>query len=255
MSSATLPMFLSAFRPQLERYRLDYLKILAKPLREGESLPLAQSKFLGTPCLPVEVAYPLDKRGKPMLLLAQINFAEAPTLEHYPTDGILQLFVSATDWYGMEDYRVLFHPSPASEPQTDFGFLTPDLYEDSPIYVEHALTFTKETEYGGVGDCRCNLTFDGKDYYEYQDTLTEAQQEELDACCNNAGHKIGGYAFFTQQDPRGCTEGENADVLLLQIDTDEEIMFGDSGVAHLFISPEALRNQQFDQAYFNWDCC
>jgi uncharacterized protein YwqG len=44
-------------------------------------------------------------------------------------------------------------------------------------------------------------------------------------------------------------------VLLLQIDTDEQIMFGDSGVANVFISPEALRNKQFDQAYFHWDCC
>ena len=41
---------------------------------------------------------------------------------------------------------------------------------------------------------------------------------------------------------------------LLQIDIDEEIMFGNSGVAHLFISSEALKNQRFDQAYFQWDC-
>ncbi|WP_245897031.1 DUF1963 domain-containing protein [Hymenobacter nivis] len=40
------------------------------------------------------------------------------------------------------------------------------------------------------------------------------------------------------------------DVLLLQLDSDEEIMFSDSGLAHLFISPTALQARRFDQAYF-----
>lgn len=53
----------------------------------------------------------------------------------------------------------------------------------------------------------------------------------------------------------GSPTDKTTDVLLLQIDTDEKIMFGDSGVAHLFISPDALKKQQFDQAYFQWDCC
>ena len=236
-----LPEFLGAFRPQLEGYRLDYLNILAKPLGETESLSLTQSKFLGHPYLPAGTPYPLDEEGKPMILLAQINFAEAPALASYPTQGILQLFVSPTNWYAMDDYRILFYPSPEAEPRTDFGFLTRGLYDESPIYVEHALSFSKKTEYGGAEDCRFDLTFGGKDYYEYQETLSKAQQEELDAYCYNVGHKIGGYAFFTQSDPRDCSPDKGADVLLLQIDTDEKIMFGDSGVAHLFISPEALK--------------
>jgi uncharacterized protein YwqG len=250
-----LPEFLGSFRPQLERYRLDYLKILAKPLRDAEPLALTQSKFLGIPYLPIGIPYPLDEKGKPMILLAQINFAEAPALALYPTQGILQLFVSPTNWYDMKDYKILFHLSPEAEPQTDFDFLTADLYEDSPIYVEHSLSFSQENEYGGAEDCRFDMTFDGKDYYEYQETLSKAQQEELDTYCYNTGHKIGGYAFFTQGDPRDCSPEKSTDVLLLQIDTDEEMMFGDSGVAHLFISPEALKDQQFDQAYFQWDCC
>ncbi|WP_083325969.1 DUF1963 domain-containing protein [Hymenobacter coccineus] len=42
---------------------------------------------------------------------------------------------------------------------------------------------------------------------------------------------------------------------LLQLDSDEQIRFGDSSLAHLFISPDALRERRFDQAYFYWDCC
>ncbi|RFP66412.1 DUF1963 domain-containing protein [Hymenobacter lapidiphilus] len=250
-----LPEFLGSFRSQLEQYRLDYLKILAEPHRDAPALPLTQSKFLGTPFLPISVPYPLDELGKPMILLAQINFAETPALEPYPTHGLLQLFVSATNWYSMDDHCILYHPSLETEPQTDFSFLTPDLYEDSPIYVEHTLTFSRETEYGGTQDCRFDMTFEGLEYYEYQKTLPKAQQKQLDAYCYNTGHKIGGYALFNQQDPRDCSVATNTHVLLLQIDIDEEIMFGDSGVAHVFISPEALKSRDFEQAYFQWDCC
>jgi uncharacterized protein YwqG len=39
------------------------------------------------------------------------------------------------------------------------------------------------------------------------------------------------------------------------MDTDEHLMFGDSGIAHVFIDPLDLENRQFEKAYFYWDCC
>lgn len=69
-------------------------------------------------------------------------------------------------------------------------------------------------------------------------------------------HQIGGYAYFTQSDPRDNKMVDlKEDLLLLQIDTAEKIMFGDYGVANFFIHPEDLINKQFDKAWFNWDCC
>jgi uncharacterized protein YwqG len=250
-----LPEFLGEFRVPLERYKLDYVKIIATPLPAGESVPLLQSKFLGQPFLPVSIPYPRDEKGQPMLLLAQLNFAEIPALAGFPTTGILQLFIPPTEWYDGDNYQVLYHPDTVAPAQTDFSFLTSDLYADSPVYMEHTLAFSPATEYGGAQDCRFDMTFGGKDYYEYQETLTEEQQAQLDAYCNNSGHRLGGYAYFTQGDPREDETSQPTDVQLLQIDTDEQIMFGDSGVAHLFISPAALAARQFDQAYFYWDCC
>lgn len=252
-----LPDFLGELRSQLETYKLDYVRIQATPLQPGGFLTLMQSKFLGMPFLPVGVPYPHDVLVRPMILLAQINFAEVSTLAGYPDQGILQLFVSSTEWYNADpkDYRILFHPDPNAEAQTDFSFLTPTLYAESPIMVEHALAFRSETEYGGAEDCRFTMDFGGKDYYEYQETLPQEQQQELDRYCNTAGHKIGGYAFFTQGDPRGYGASRQQDLLLLQIDTDNEIEWGDSGVANIFISPEALRAKEFGAAWFTWDCC
>jgi uncharacterized protein YwqG len=252
-----LPDFLGEFRTQLETYKLDYIRILATPLQPGDSLALTQSKFLGTPFLPVGTSYPHDVLVRPMVLLAQLNFAEVPTLAGYPTEGIFQLFISATEWMNADpkDYRILFHPDSTVEAQTDFSFLSPTLYAELPIYKEHSLAFSREVEYGGATDSRFTMDFGGKDYYEYQETLPEEQQQELDSYCYTTGHKIGGYAFFTQQDPRERDASRQQDLLLLQIDTDNEIEWGDSGVANVFISPEALRAKQFGSAWFTWDCC
>lgn len=248
-----IPAFLDAFKAEIEQYKLEYIKIQAKLLSRGEVLPLTQSKFLGLPFLPLEMEYPEDLNGEPMIMLAQINFSEAPPIAGYPTSGILQWYVSGTDWFDMEDYRILFHKNTDVDHHTDFHFLTGNLYRSSPITREHKLTFSKKTEYGGTTDCRFNLNFDGKDYYDYQKTLTEPQQKELDDLFYNMGHKIGGYAYFTQEDPRGDEPGKENDLLVLQIDSGDRIMFGDSGVANIFLNAEDLKKEDFSKAYFNWD--
>jgi len=252
-----IPKILTEFKDKLERFKLESIKITATPIGEDEVLTTKQSKFLGTPYLPIGVEYPKDKKGSPMILLAQINFAETPQLENYPTDGILQFFISSTDWYDMDDYKILFHETVQEEYQTDFAFLTEKLYEESPVYCEHRLAFEKVIEYGGYVDCRFDgqIDFDGKDYFDFQEELTKEQAKEMDDFLDGTGHKIGGYAYFTQADPRDYNDNQKNDVLLLQIDTDEKIMFGDSGVANLFINAKSLKDKHFEKVWFNWDCC
>ncbi|MDO5678554.1 MAG: DUF1963 domain-containing protein, partial [Propionibacteriaceae bacterium] len=65
------------------------------------------------------------------------------------------------------------------------------------------------------------------------------------------GDKLGGYPFFTQEDPR---ESGDERILLAQIDTGEGLMWGDSGVANWFIHPDDLAQRDFSKVQFNWDC-
>ena len=252
-----IPEFLDKFRTQIEKYRLETVRIFAHPNKDEKKFTINKSKFLGQPYIPKSQSYPTGLDGTPMIMLAQINFSEIPKLEDYPQSGILQLFVHPTDWYNMEkkDYKIIFHETDNEESISDFSFLTEKLYEESPIYCEHTLTFKKETEFGGREDFRFQIDFDGLDYFDYQETLPKEQQEQMDNLFYIIGHKIGGYACFTQSDPRDYDEKSKQDVLLLQIDTDDEIMFGDSGVANVFININDLKNKDFDKAYFNWDCC
>lgn len=250
-----IPKFLEEFKDKLKEFELETIKIQATPISDNENLTFTQSKFLGQPYLPTSTEYPKDKIGNPMILLAQINFSEIPHLENYPTDGILQFFISPKDWYDMDDYKILFHQTIENEYQTDFSFLTEKLYEESPVYCEHKLAFEKVIEYGGYEDFRFDMDFNGESYYDYQDKLTDVQKIEMDNILDGIGHKIGGYAYFTQADIRDYNENLKEDILLLQIDTDEKIMFGDSGVGNLFINPKSLKEKDFSKAWFNWDCC
>lgn len=250
-----IPDFLKPFEIDIEKYKLECVKISAKPTDEILKNTIEDSKFLGVPFLPKHMSYPIDKNGKAMIMLVQINFKEVPHLTDYPERGILQLFVPATDWYSEDNSCILYHEDTNVEVHECFDFLTDDLFDESPIYTEHKLFFTKGIEFGGTEDFRFGYTFNGMDYYDYLETLSTKEQEELECFLDSAGHKIGGYAYFTQGDPRDYGAKSKNDVQLIQIDTDEHIMFGDSGVAHVFINEADLREKRFENAYFYWDCC
>jgi uncharacterized protein YwqG len=98
-----LPDFLKGFKQNIERFKVDTVRIKATALENGKSMAVKKSKFLGTPYLPVTQQYPVNKFGKPMILLAQINFEEIPPLKNYPVKGIFQIFTSECFWaYGNE---------------------------------------------------------------------------------------------------------------------------------------------------------
>ena len=64
------------------------------------------------------------------------------------------------------------------------------------------------------------------------------------------GHKLGGYPYFTQTDPRSPDTRLR---LLLQLDSDEHMMWGDAGVGNFFIDPEALARADFSRVMLTWD--
>ena len=253
--SNMIPAFLKEYKTHIENYRTETVRIKAMPIKDGQHLPIKASKFLGLPFLPFTQKYPINKFGRPMIMLAQINFEEMPQLNNYPSKGIFQVFTTDYFWsYGNEYFLYLYHEIVDQKYHEDFSCLTPDLYEDLPINFEHQLTFSKVVEYGGIRDFRFNLSLNGKSVFEFNKDLNEQQQKKFYNLFVATGHKIGGYAYFTQSDPREVDDEKKNDLLLLQIDTDKEIMFGDAGISNIFINADDLKNRKFDNAYFYWDC-
>ena len=223
-----------------------------------------QSKIGGTPYLPKNAGYPHHTEKKhPLTLAAQINFSEVPHLPGFPEHGILQVFIDGLSYnmgWNFENqsaqagWRIVYYPEllPESELQTDFS-----AYQ--------------------AADSDC-LPFSG----EFPLIFQTAGEEEEDADFKKLeGHKIGGCPIFIQGDPfweyhedidfddHGTGFDDPAVysdwqkyILLLQLDSDinendrytGKLMWGDSGVANFFITPEDLAKRDFSRTAFMFDC-
>lgn len=252
--------------PLIIKTGLSCVSITASPASE---LRLEQSKFGSYPYLPADFEYPRDVSGECMFPLAQINCEELPQLSGYPDSGYLQFYISVTDdLMGLDfddpqsqkNFRVLyFEEEDFTHYKADFSFLDPVMQSDtSPVFKPHSLEFSLKKDYVGIGDVR----YEEKGSFKidhitklYPSSVQESLEDAAysDFSCN--GHKMGGYAFFTQEDPRMHNEKFRDYILLLQIDTDDEIMWGDSGVANFFIHPDDLAKKDFSKVMYNWDCC
>jgi uncharacterized protein YwqG len=223
------------------------------------------SKLGGTPCLPKGFAYPKGKSGRPLRLLAQLNFEELPPLPDFPTSGILQFYIADDDLYGADfdnpnvqsGFRIAYHDRVSKSVQEPPVIANTD---DSyfPFDGEFALSGALVTQPMPANDFR----FEAKFLSLYKSLVSsKAGIDDIDIdtwervaqSVQESGHRIGGYPFFTQEDPRRI--GDLQTVLLLQVDSIGSVCWGDAGVANFFISPEKLKARDFSDVSYNWDCC
>ena len=92
---------------------------------------------------------------------------------------------------------------------------------------------------------------------EYWSFLTDEDVKYLHANDSYDGlHCMFGYPVFAQYDPR---KDDRYDTLLFQLDSDyneEEdlVTIGDAGVMNFFINSNDLKNLNFEDVLYNWDC-
>lgn len=260
-----LPRAFANHWPELSQTKASFIKIHAVPTEDA--LLLEQSKFGSYPMLPKNVEYPRDQFGEYMFPLAQINFRELPPFPGYPRTGYLQFYIATDDAHGLRfdnypnDFKVLFFEEQEVENHyTDFSYLKNVMESDlQPVHKPHALSFEIKEEYFGLGNVENSMNA-GRTLQQiaasYQDEELEDELMEYmyDFHAHN-GHKLGGYAYFTQEDPRKYSERDKKDyVLLFQLDSDAAIMWGDMGVANFFIHPDDLAKKDFSNILYSWDC-
>lgn len=250
-----------------EAFRTPFEAAL-RPCRAIEAVPGAtepwQSKFCGRPYMPSGSAWPLGKDGLPLFHLAQINFAEMPPLEGFPTRGILQFFICATDsLMGLDfedrlasDAQVLFWPEPlqdSSALQQDFSFL-PD-FPHAPSTTESSLLFSETANTIPLGTIDFDKTFGENFFVQFGEEGQWAMRESYQSANPPLSCQVGGYPVFCQDDPRTGAFSE-FDVLLLQIGSGARTGFqwGDMGVCNFFIRSTDLSQENFAQVLYNWDC-
>ena len=233
----------------------------------NEDCTMFDSKVGGLPYLPRGERLPVGRSGSPLPLLAQINCEELPALENFPRKGMLQFFMSNGD-FSREDYqnptvqsnwRVVYYPEINAD--IDFG---EDAGENGVAEGEYRIIFTPAAEGLTVEDFRFERAF----LKHWREVFPDEQPRSMYGLRNvphtvfyndegeYGNHKIGGYPYFAQDDPR---RDDTYDTLLFQLDADTHgdvyVMYGDSGVINFFINHEALNRLDFSDVLWNGDCC
>ena len=263
--------------------------VLRFTLERGEP-GIFESKVGGTPYLPRDMAWPLDSKGMGMELLAQVDCAALEGLPDFPHTGLLQFFFALDDVFGIDfddpvaqkGFRVLYHETvdssvTAEEVQAKKAAVPwPDESEYyTPVFENSRIVFASPfVQHINSQDFRAWVQFlakwnelHGTDYKTQWDYYRATKiSGEFPASPEKAPyHQLGGYPYFTQEDPRTCAdELADLDVLLFQLDSDmlpkeqggkDLVLWGDCGVGNFFINREALKKRDFSRVCYNWDCC
>lgn len=238
------------------------------------------SKFGGVPYWDLSKAYPTDKKGNKLMLLAQINFDKADVDNRLPQAGMLQFFIAHDDdLYGcdfdnpdvQDMFRVVYHDKinyEVSEEEVKALDLPPftDDYL-TPLCIECAVDIVKCEAYIDL----CDYRFEDlqNEILKEKFGISDDEASDLWECIydclsenkiSSQGHRIFGYPFFTQSDPRDYNEDLKCyDTLLFQMDSETidgkyYTLWGDCGVGNFFINHKDLENKDFSKVLYNWDC-
>jgi uncharacterized protein YwqG len=250
-------------------------------LRPGARLSVAgegrAGHLGGSPELPPDAEWPVWPGHGPLTFVASVNCAALSGLDiPLPEDGTLLFFffdgqfdddealVYCEDPDSMAGARVIYVPAGATveERPTPEG-LTP--YPRLAVSAEVLAT----TQHRKKALAHEFLVAGGAS--EEEAAAGAAEFERLaNAAAKAPWHQIGGFASPVQGpvelevaktvlgvpwgDPQLEVEAAKW-VLLAQVDSQGDMMWGDSGALYWLIRPEDLAARRFEQALFTWQCC
>lgn len=260
-------------RTTREHYRLS--------LNEERVPDITDSKIGGRPYWPASKEYPVDTQGSKMLMVMQINCAEAGLKSPLPEQGLLQWFISINPehMYGCRGnfdddgsgVAIVYHETVLEDTVT-CNLPTHDTVEEmlTPVKRETAIDVTVEPTAMNVSDGNFNqLFFDvvkqitgvehsNKMWYQYLDN-DDCLYFERHLGMKRPCHQMLGYPVYTQDEAR--RDISRFDTLLFQLDSQfstldrrELAMWGDMGSGYVFINRDDLAASDFSRIYYCWDC-
>jgi len=242
-----------------------------------EEPEIFESKIGGIAYWTPDLAYPVNSEGKKLFLLAQINFEKEKTESPLPSNGLLQFFTGDDDAMGLnfdnlaeqENFRVVYHENidykMTKESVKQFDISDSKNDEFFPICGEYKISLNKSVDYANPSDIHFNKFFSiaykkiyGKEVKEGENIFNLLNNEEIaelehELEIDSLKHKMLGYSYFIQEDPREDEKYADYDTLLLQIDSEEEYVSWDCGIGNFFINKKALLKKDFSKVLFYWD--
>lgn len=248
-------MVSAAFRPVLESWKRRTARdsiVVGMSRTDGRSY--VGGAPLGQP--------PLDPEGRPMRQLAAIYCEEFPGVG-LPETGLIRIFIAQNEMFGLDlkapnvqsGFRVLYdedasHLAPGTDPGPS---------PDFPVGGCYRMTIHSRMKQAmPMNDYRFEDRFDAFLEEMGAEYPGEEDLEIMDEILSPERHRIGGYPWFTQSDPRENERYGKYDTLLFQLDCmdwgDMRITIGDEGVMNFFIPAENLKNRDFSDVLYWWDC-
>ena len=250
-------------------------------IEENNSLNLTDSKFGGLPYISTDADTPKDSNDNQLALLAQINCSDLPENDLYPKEGLLQFWISRNNEFGLgnkKDYCVKYIKNiedniTKESILTKYKLLDEENREEYSPFNKKNTSFVLKFEKGISTITSTDFLFEDialKTIHELfpdeniEDLYDDLERDVFDTlfkAFSGVDHAIGAYPTFTQWDPRNPEEKDAYGITLLQVEShwnntpnNNEIMWGDSGVANFFINKEKLEHLNFEDVLFNWDC-
>lgn len=244
----------------LKKVLEEYKNRTAKECYEIKVVPdeepgILDDKLGGTPYFPANKTYPVDNEGNPMELILQVDLEDID-LDIFPKKGILSVFTDGLNYPAQ--YKIFCFekglPQKKDLPRPVIEY--PVIGKPFKIKLEKTVTHMPPSDYrssvlfGTLMREYCNQSINC--IYD----LPEDDYNEFVNELNILRASIGGYADFTQSDPRECLD-EGKDECLFKIDSclNREIDIGDSGIMWALITQNDLTAGNFDNAELDWDCC
>lgn len=218
---------------------------------------IMDDKIGGIPYLPIGEEIPKDSDGYDLPLALQINLKNID-LEDFPHEGILEIYANMLDTPC--EHAIRFYKEGAY--RTDLTLNCPDdsLIIDQPCKIK----LTKDYCCMPCSDYRFMDTiqnivkreFGGTNEMLYKFFETQNWMDLFYKNIRTHEATLGGYADFTQQDPR---EDQNSDMdeCLCKIDSNlnpRRIYIGSYGILFALISKDNLKTENFNEALVDWDC-
>lgn len=210
--------------------------------------------------------------------MAQINCADIKGLPDFPQKGLLQFWVQGDPYkmyidHGKKDHQVIYIENPVNNNidnvELDESIYNLDYSGDFPwIQVKNynhsdnlLFTTSKEMVVPNTADREMLVDIIEKVASEVVGSNIDKNQlltiidavDDDDRFEPTWGDRVGGYPSFTQNGP--THRGKNSDdTLLLQLDSEKGVQWGDSGIASFFMSHDDLVKKNFNNVSFYWDC-
>lgn len=253
-----------------------FMRHAIRLLPQTDAAAVGGSKIGGLPDLPPEMPWP-QYQGRPMSLIAQIDLAAAQPFDAdrlLPSNGMLYLFyeLEAQEW-GYDPahaggFQLLYF---AGDKQTLQRRPAPAGLQPDALLAESALEFATEAELPAPDNhllAACPLNDDEYEaWWDYEADLelppshkllghSEPIQGPMELQCQLVSHGLYCGDASGYQDPRRAElEAGAADWrLLMQIDSDEQMMWGDCGRLYVWIRQQDLAAQHFERAWLILQC-